>query len=272
MLLARIIFADDKHSVERETLKDVAETYLATLLRNGHIHGDYFVAWSSGTLTAFTHVARPDALDEGHHSEWSLRDLNAVARAFGRRPECTIIDDDIPKEYPEWQSYSSLYLFTHAFDEASPVCCGDTGRPIPLYLLPISQDKREAIYFWSRSYNYHDNVWLESSTLEIPAYTQLADPTSDLSTKGRELCRVVEQVTKTQTFYYMQRYWGRIDGEALRPCPVCGGPWHLSEVATDDHPFHQFHFRCVRCRIVSHCGDSYDNEQNALIGDYNSAT
>jgi len=270
MFLARITFCthiDPPH--DRDKLKDTAESYLAALLKNGQIYGEYFVAWSSGTLTAFTHIARPDALVQRHHCDWSMRELNKVVETFGQPPACVIIDDDVPEQFLSPELSSSLYLFTHAFDDASPICCGDTGRAIPLYLVPVTQQIRESIYFWARSYNYHDNIWLGSGALEMPAYKQLADPASDLSTTGRELCAEIERATETPTFFFLHRYWGRSNGEAERLCPACGDKWHVSNVATNRQPFHRFHFRCNTCRLVSHCADSYDDEENAQIGEYN---
>jgi predicted nucleic acid-binding Zn ribbon protein len=272
MCLARITFGPDiGSSRERDALSDVGESYLAALLKNGQIYGEYLLAWSNGTLVAYTHVARPDSLAERYHSEWAMSDLNAVAKAFGRVPRCEIIDDDVRKRFRSWKHSTSFYLFTHAFDDASPIRCGDTGRPIPLYLLPITQQARQDLYFWARSYNYHEHIWLGSAALEIPAYKQLADPTSDLSVTGRQLCVDVERATKTPTFYFVDRYWGRNVGEAGRPCPVCGGKWHSSGTRSDGQPFHRFHFRCKRCRLVSHCADSYDDERHARIGEFTKA-
>jgi len=272
MYLARITFATDGvKSPERDKLKDAAEWYLAALLKNGQIYGEYQFAWSNAALVAYTHVARPDSLAERHHSEWAMSDLNSVVKAFGQPPKCELIDDDVPKRFRSWKRSTSFYLFTHAFDDASPICCGDTGRPIPLYLLPITQQSRQDLYLWARSYNYHDNIWLGSAALEIAAYKQLADPTSDLSVTGRDLCADVERATETSTFYFMHRYWGRNVGEAVRACPVCGRKWHASDSPTDRQPFHRFHFRCKRCRLVSHCADSYDDERHARIGEFKKA-
>jgi len=268
MFLARITFGNDNSSDDHDALKNSAESYLAALLKNGQIYGEYLFAWSGGTLTAFTHLARPDSLAERYHSDWAMSDLNNVIEAFGQPPNCEIIDDDVPDGFPTWQASSSFYLFTHAFDDASAICCGDTGRPIPMYLLPITQQTRESIYFWARSYNYHDNIWLGSGALEIQAYKQLADPTADLSVTGRELCADIERATDIPTFYFMHRYWGRNDGEPVRLCPVCGGQWHTSDTSAGRQPFHRFHFRCDACRLVSHCADSYDDDENARIGEF----
>ena len=50
MFLARITFgADGGATSDRDALKDAAEGYLAALLKNGQICGDYLTAWSSAT-------------------------------------------------------------------------------------------------------------------------------------------------------------------------------------------------------------------------------
>ena len=269
MILARIIFGTDGGKrQERHTLKDKAEGYLVALLKNGQLYGEYLVAWSNDNLVAYAHIARPGALNMCHHSEWAKANLDLVVEAFGRPVECEVIDDAVPKRFRSWEQSSSFYLFTHAFDDVSPVCCGDTGLPIPLYLLPVTQKKREELYFWSGSYKAHDKIWLDSGTLEIPAYKQLADPASNLSVTGRGFCAEIERVTKTPTFYYVHRYWGRNDREAVRPCPICGSKWHSSEIPGDRQAFQEFHFRCERCRLVSHCADSYDDERHARIGEF----
>ena len=273
MYLSQITFGSDGGKPrQREALKDAAESYLAALLKNGQIYGDYLFAWSNGNLVAYTHAARPDSLAERRHSEWGTSDLNSVVKLFGQPPACQIIDDDVPKRFASWKRSTSFYLFTNAFAAASPLSCGDTGSRIPLYLLPLAQQTREDLYFWDRAYDYHDNIWLGSAALEIPAYKQLADPTSDLSVTGRELCAEVERATGKPTFYYMHRYWGRNVVEAVRPCPLCGDKWHSSNDSVDARPFYRFHFRCKRCRLVSHCADSYDDERHARIGEVKKAT
>ena len=177
-------------------------------------------------------------------------------------------DDDVPKRFPAWRRSSSFYLFTHAFDDASPVCCGDSGEPIPVYLLPIPDQDRRDLFSWAGSYKHLDNIWLNSGALEIPAYKQLADPTSQLSVAGRELCASIEKATQKLTFYYLKRYWGRSDGEATRVCPLCGRKWRLSNQPADMSPLHKFQFKCDSCRLVSRIADSYDDERHARIGEY----
>jgi len=269
MFLVQITFGSDGgDNRRRESLRDAAETYLGSLLWNGQIYGDYLLAWSNAQLVGYTRAARPDSFAKRYHSQWGASTLNKLVEAFGRDPEWRIIEDDVPRRFPSWRRSSSLYLFTHAFDVTSPVSCGDSGKLIPVYLLPVSDQNREDLYRWASSYRHLDNIWLDSGALEIPAYKQLADPESDLSAAGRELCARLEKATQKPTFYYLTRYWGRADGEATRPCPLCGGEWHLSNQNADMTPFHKFSFKCDGCRLVSHIADSYEDERHARIGEY----
>jgi predicted nucleic acid-binding Zn ribbon protein len=268
MFLSQIIFGNCDDSQTEATRSNIAEEYLAALLHNGQILGDYLLAPCKGKLVAYTRVARPKALARRSHSQWGLSSLQKVVERFGQIPQCEIIQDNVPARFASWTKSSSLYLFTHAFDHTSPVCCGDSGAPIPLYLLPISDQTREDLYFWAMHYREHDNVWLTSGVLEVPAYKQTADPRSELSSVGRGLCREIEAATGKKTFYYLHRYWGRKVGERDRVCPICGRRWRTSRKEPETTPFWQFPFRCVRCRLVSHCADSYDNERYAAIGEY----
>ncbi|MCO6510379.1 MAG: DUF2310 family Zn-ribbon-containing protein [Aridibacter famidurans] len=269
MFLAKVTFGSDGGNLpKRDTLEEAVELYLGALIRNGQIYGEYLFSWHDAKLVVYAHLARPDALAARHNSEWARKSLDSVIEGFGHLPTCEIIEDDVPNRFPAWRRSKSFYLFTNAFDDVSPICSGDTDRPIPLYLLPLPELIRESIHSWSRSYSYHDCIWLDSGSLEIPAYKQLADPSSDLSERGRTLCAEIERATKIPTFYFLMRYWGRNKGEAVRLCPGCGGEWHLSDTDVDERPFWDFHFRCERCRLVSHCAVSYEDERHARIGEF----
>jgi len=226
------------------------------------------MAWARGTLAATLYVARPGAYAEAHHSQWAINGLKEVSQAFGRAPQWEVIDDDVPKRFRSWKRSTTLFLFTHAFGRMSPIRCGDTGKPIPSYLLPLPERLREQIYFWAREYVDFDRIWLKSGALEIPAYKELADPNSQFSREGRELCAQLESATTTPTYYLLLRYWGRKEGEASRPCPGCGGRWHAPAPSMKKAPFHRFHFRCKKCRLVSYCSSSEDDERHARIGEF----
>ena len=97
-------------------------------------------------------------------------------------------------------------------------------------------------------------------------YKQLANPNSELSEQGRNICFTIEKTTQIPTYYYLIRYWGR-KNEADRKCPGCGGKWFIpSDI--NEPKFHQFEFMCSKCKLVSHIPSSCDNERYARIGEY----
>ena len=50
MLLAQITFGGDTEKDERDAQKDIAESYLAALLKNGQIYGTHPVSYTHLTL------------------------------------------------------------------------------------------------------------------------------------------------------------------------------------------------------------------------------
>ncbi len=268
MFLSKITFGNSGSLRDEKSRSDIAEDYLVTLLHNSQIYGDYLFAPCKGKLVAYTHIARPGALAKKHHSQGGIKSLLDVVKTFGQVPQCEIIQDHVPKRFASWEKSPFLFLFTHAFDETSPVCCGDSGAPIPLYLMPISDRTREELWFWASHYRNFDLVWIATGALEIPAYKQTADPRSELSEEAREFCQEIENATGKPTFYYLQRYWGRNVGEQDRTCPMCGHKWRVAQKESKRFQFWKFAFRCRRCRLVSHLADSYDDERHAVIGEY----
>src|SRR5262249_27697166 len=141
--------------------------------------------------------------------------------------------------FSTWQKSRSLFLHADCMEEYGTAFCGDTGACVPAYTLPMSDDDRERLYFWRKEYISHDRLWLYSGALEIPAYKQLADPDSELSSRGRELCAKIEKSTQIPTFYCLKRYWGRNEGEAERSCPGCGQKWHAQRDSNRKYKFHE---------------------------------
>lgn len=267
MILANVVFGTRRGN-ETDQLEDVAESYLGTLYHSGQLCGEHFLTWTKGRLNAHVLLAGRAATELRHHSQYGKKELKKVVAAFGSNPVWRILDDDARRPASSWRGAPFLYLFTHAFDWASPVCRGDGKPPIPVFTLPVAFEHKEQLYSWQRSYYHHDNIWLGSGALEIGAYRQLADPASELAEQGRDLCREIETATRVPTFYYLMRYWGRPNGEDQRLCPGCGAAWRAEGPREAPAPFWQFHFKCDRCRLVSHLGVSTDGGRHTRIGEF----
>jgi predicted nucleic acid-binding Zn ribbon protein len=268
MILHKVIFGPIPLR-KRQEAEDAVNSYISVLLHNGQVVGEYFQVMQNGELCAYVNLGGVKALSTKHQSDYASDRLNKVVAVFNQQPKWTLADDDAPQRDTTWNRAPFLYLFTSIMcDWGSPLCRGDNGKRIPLYRLAGQHEDREEIYFWKRAYCDHDAIWMACGKLEIPAYRQLALPDSELSERGRDVCRKVESTTGVPTYYFLMRYWGRKDGEDLRPCPGCGRPWRLEEPAGQSEKFCDFTFRCEKCRLVSHKADSYDDPRHASIGEW----
>jgi predicted nucleic acid-binding Zn ribbon protein len=269
MYLAKITFpVKSLNRRQREALEDAAEVYLIALKRNLQIHKDFLLGWSKGCLEAHTYVERPSAFEPRYHSSWATRELGELIDVSGKQPRYKIVDEAIPKRFRSWKRSTSFFLSTNAFGYGSPLRCGDTGETVPVFLLPVSDKIRDSLYSWAGMYRHYGNLYISSMSLEIAGYKQIADHQSESSDHGRGLCTEIEKATNRPTYYYLDRYWGRREGENTRPCPGCGRKWRTSSGPGEERQFHQFPFRCEPCRLVSHPGDVCDDERHARIGEF----
>ncbi|MFK7821023.1 MAG: DUF2310 family Zn-ribbon-containing protein [Planctomycetaceae bacterium] len=254
--------------------EDAADCFVGTLEKYDHIYRGYSSGWCGGSLHYYVNAAQLDAIDPKHFGKYTSQAHDAVAKAFGAAAQVQHLEDATDdRQFTRWEDSSSLYLFFTAFRVTAPVTCGDSGDAIPSYQLPISDETREGLYFWASEYQANDRLWFASGALELPTYRQLADPTSELSQAGRDLCKSVEDATEKPTYYYMMRYHGRLSGEETRACPGCGDTWHVRDEDLQDEPFHNFHFRCETCRLVSSVASNCEEgEEHAEIGEFHPAS
>ncbi len=268
MILYKIQFGSPKNS-EREEAKELIEYYISALLHNGQACGEYFTVLQSNKLCAYVIMQSIKANAKNNHCQYGIKWLIKVEEFFGVSPTWELIDDDVPKQKIKWDKAPFLYLYTNLNEWVSPICRGDTGEQIPVYLLPGEHEDREKINFWQRSYQSHDSIWMGCGELEIATYKQLATPFSGLAEDGREICAYIEKITGIPTYYYLMRYWGRRTNEERRKCPGCGNKWHIeSKSELDPPPFFEFDFMCEKCRLVSHISSSDDDERHAVIGEW----
>lgn len=267
MILHKVVFGAVAPNKRQEACNAV-ESYLASLVRNGQADEQFFVVTYQGRVMSHVLLLGIHALLPRYHSKWGRKHLKEVAAIFGHPPRWTVAEDDPPRRDTTWAKAPFLYLFTHAFDHASPLCRGDNGYPIPLYRVPVPDDIREGVGHWQSEYREHDGDWLSSGPQELAAYRQLADPSSELSREGLDCCRDIQKATGVPTYYFLMRYWGRAQGEEARRCPQCGGRWRTKHPLLPPRPYWQFGFQCHRCRLVSHGGDAFDNRRFAHIGEY----
>jgi len=268
MFLATVNFGKAKSGEDRAEIKDVAESYLVALLRNGQLCGEHTLGWVRGSLNAYAYLPRPNASAKRFCSGWGKECLTKVSDAFNTPPRWTVLEDEVPKRFPNWTSAPAFYIFTAWPIHQPPVRRMDNGSPIPTYLLPLSDSQKDEVYSWAYTYRNHDLIWTGSGVLQIPAYKQLVEPDSRISLYGREICKVVEKATGIPTFYYLFRYWGRKGEDTSRLCPSCGNKWRVKDSSKLPGSFWDLVFQCKKCRLVSHAACTDDDARHARIGEY----
>jgi predicted nucleic acid-binding Zn ribbon protein len=260
----------------RDELEQEVHCLLAAWTHNGQLWGDQVWSWKRGQLRVSCWAPCADSLDPRHASE-EVRDRLARVEAVSRaRPSMSIAGTlGHRPSSRRWRTSKSLYMFTHMFDNSSPLCDGDTGAPVPLYAVPIGIELRRQLVDWMRTYRHLDSLWIGSGPLVIEAYRELASAGSVLSAGGRSLALAVARATGLPMYYYLMRYWGRSDPtnsaspskhEIDRACPGCGGRWRRR--TGGPRGLRSFPYRCARCRLVSQVAVNFDEPHQCTIGEW----
>ncbi|QKZ13097.1 DUF2310 family Zn-ribbon-containing protein [Spirosoma sp. KUDC1026] len=133
----------------------------------------------------------------------------------------------------------------------SPVVCGDTYRPIPLYLFPPLNSETNSyqdLNYWHYAYQSLDDLWLLYDYGERFALRQLQQVGSPFAQQGRNLCQQIEQLTGKPTYYFLdnRRSWSETQDRAWK-CPLTGKEWLIEGSTFNDF----IGFKCEESRLVS---------------------
>jgi len=252
--------------------ENLIEDYLSSLLRNGQIVKNYGITPWKGEIVAYVYAQGFDANRLKYHSQWGKERMQRIKCFFGQTPIWKCNEDFPTKIKTTWKDAPFLFFVTDFLEPnyLTPLVRGDNGRGIPLYRVPITDMERDYTSSWLWQYKAFDAVWISSGELEIQAYRILAEPDSECSKRGREICLAIEKATGVPTYFYLKRYYGRNgDEEKKRLCPCCGKSWFVKRLEKKDGestPFWEFDFQCKKCRLVSHFAPDV-NLRYAKIGE-----
>ena len=276
MYLARIKFGKQrKGGPSRYELEERAMTYMWALARAGQIEGHYFFAWDKKSLIGITHLARPDSFKLKYHQKDGRNELRDLKKAFGCAPAWKIIGDRSQHRFQSWRTAKEFCLVLAGGDFrtpmirnfGSPIIRLDSGEQIPAYLLPLNDDVLDHLSDWRSWYHTAFHASGPNWSIEISSYKELAEHDSDTSELGRYCCKQIEKATGIPIYYYLERTWGRKKGEENLRCPGYGKKWYTGLIITEPYGYGDFHFKCKRCRLVSHAGCPLD-DRHARIGEY----
>jgi predicted nucleic acid-binding Zn ribbon protein len=107
----------------------------------------------------------------------------------------------------------------HALSE-NPVRCTNCNLEVIPETLVLSEQVVEGISSWNNIYHAIYVLWLDSGVYETWAQEQLADITSNVNTRGRDVQRDLNEIRRCYYWYFQDE---SVDEYCpLRSCPVCG--------------------------------------------------
>jgi predicted nucleic acid-binding Zn ribbon protein len=248
VIVAQITFNNTK--AIKETLIAQAYSLLAAWYKNGQILADnWTIVDGISGLTAYVFIPVEDALSEQYSNKYVREMIQSYTETTDARPSIFMLGS-----HPESNTVcsctdrSGYIFFTHYLSLESPIRCSNCFRPVPLYLLPITQDEEYLnILSWMANYKACDTLQMNCTVGERFGEQQLFLHDSSLSIEGRKLCKQLEDRVNRKVYYYLLKHRGRsLSGEKLRRCPDCGQTWILPQ------SWHGlFDFRCDHCRLLS---------------------
>ncbi len=148
------------------------------------------------------------------------------------------------------KDYDALVLDIH---NHSPLSALATLFPVPFYKIPPTyHDGKEYhnLISWAGAYEKILGIWF-GSVGERWAQNQLQKADSALSREGRAVCKRIEELTGTPTYYFLfnSRSISK-KKDQMRKCPGCGGDWLLENTSP------KYPFQCRPCRLVSEFSSS----------------
>lgn len=238
-------------------LEGVIHSYMSSLIANGQIHTEnYVLSYSDKKFTCHIYLARPNSLTLKYHSKDGKKFRSRIKDLSGCVPELEILIKQYPKRFRSWKSNTSLYLTGHWLNQDSPLRCGDSFSPVPLYLVPVSDQIRFEIMKWVFLSHRLNLVGFSQNDLSLASYKEYSDPNSSLNRQGLRFSRIIEEQTGIRTYLSLERYWEIRKLSLQQTCPLCGGDWVVKiEKRMQENPGsprHLFGYCCDKCRLTSH--------------------
>ena len=247
MFDAEIRFVARQQKLTGQLVEEVW-SYARALRGHGQLADDYSVSRKGTQIRLLCIIPERCSLAARFHDPIGRKQLRQTLKLTTGAPVTQLTGEaEETPPYCSCRSRPSAHLFTHLFDDSTPLACGACRRAIPFYRLRnLSRDSQEALLRWQWAYQACDDLWIHSGFAERWAYGQLSRINSGLTVEGMELRAQVEKDLRLPVFYFLHRYSGRSEAaERKRRCPGCGGKWLLSR------PEGLFTFRCIRCRFLS---------------------
>jgi predicted nucleic acid-binding Zn ribbon protein len=229
-------------------------SYLSILTNSGQIaHNQFdFLATHKSKTTVAVACPELDSLDDKYTSVYGLSLKTKIESGTGNKIKSIKTGAELEDIHYQYQTpvHSSHYILRQGW--SSPLLCGDTHKPIPLYKIPYTGNDKKSydnVWSWQRHYAALYRLWLASQPVaEAFALGQIQEIDSESSLLGRELCTQIEELTGVPTYYFLFNYrnWS-VEEDFARKCPITNQHWLLAGKTANDF----IAFKCDDSRLVS---------------------
>lgn len=208
--------------------------------KTGQVYNNFQVVREENGYSVYAIMPGADALDLAFCSEETVEIVKKIAAIFSLRVESLgnviTCEDSCTCEEPTW-----YMLYSDLATSESPMICGDCGKPVPLYKLPMILDNEGGSVLLNWQEEKRAISMLDTANY-APEYTaeQIYSPSSRLNKTGRALCRAIEKAKNVPVFYYMELEKAKRGNN----CPICGR--ELSRSANNEIAGNL----CTFCRIA----------------------
>jgi predicted nucleic acid-binding Zn ribbon protein len=139
------------------------------------------------------------------------------------------------------------YYVLYGICQFYPILCGSCGLEVLLFqLAQLRNTNFWLLATWEKNYRACVTLDICSTVGERWAIKQQSDYNSALSHQGREVATKITELTGVNTYYFLTNFTNRSPKkDRLRPCPSCGGEWHIPE------RIRYFRYQCDRCLLIS---------------------
>jgi predicted nucleic acid-binding Zn ribbon protein len=249
----------EKHDQQYEDWVHSTYNYIYFLERTGQIVKTKYhtIIVNDNTIQVTVFCPEMDSLSLKYCSKSNLKIIKQIELNIGTTIKTTFVGRDADNPNYVVPDNSSFYILRNGWE--SPLLCGDTHLPIPLYKLPCIDNKNidyDNINYWNRDYESMYGLWLSSGGYEAFSQEQLQDPCSSINKQGRELCKQIEKITNIPSYYFLFNYrtWTAKEDKE-RKCPITGNDWFIEGKTEEDF----IAFKCDESRLVSHLSTNTSN-------------
>ncbi|VAW36445.1 hypothetical protein MNBD_GAMMA01-191 [hydrothermal vent metagenome] len=255
-------FKED-HDQQNEDWYHLSSNYIYFLERNGQIvKGNHQMIINGNTLRIPVICFEKDSLRLKNCSIYNKEQIQKLEQLAGSKITFELRGRDGENPNYSVPQNSSFYILRCGWE--SPLLCGNTHRPIPLYSIPHTDHGGvdfDNITFWNQDHERLYGLWLSSREYEVFAQDQLQHIHSAINKRGRKICAKIENLTGIPSYYFLFNYRNLSEqDDKNRKCPVCHKKWSIKGKTSTDF----IAFKCDNCRLVSELTTNSDQDEEPL--------